>query len=230
MRATGKDGFLYSIKFGEPIVGEADKTLEKSQFYKIKSIASSGSGIPKKDPAAGDDAIDLAPDMVYYGRAGQNLVEGDVVIPLELNKISFVTDVSDSSQSTSHDITTQADVDTGLRAYAPGAFKDRTGSISGYVETDSPEQMELLKEYRMVIVDDGSSVTVYRSATKLHHYMLSRAERVPEGDREMWEYFPVITEQLTMDKPMDGAQPFNFNYRVDGSAKPLTYFLNKETA
>ena len=82
----------------------------------------------------------------------------------------------------------------------------------------------------MVIVDDGNSVTVYRSVTKQHHYMLSRAERVPEGDREMWEYFPVITEQLTMDKPMDGAQPFNFNYRVDGSAKPVTYFLTKETA
>lgn len=230
MRATGKDGFLYSMKFGEPIVGEADKTLDKSGFYKIKSVAAADSGIPKKDPAAGDEAIDLAPDMVYYGRAGQRLAEGDVVIPITLSRISFITDVSDSSQSTSHDITTQADVDTGLRAYAPGAFKDRTGSINGMVDTNSPEQMELLKEYRMVIVDDGSSVTVYKSTTRLHHYMLSRAERVPEGDREMWEYFPVITEQLTMDKPMDGAQPFNFNYRVDGSAKPVTYFLTKETA
>lgn len=229
MRATGKDGFLYSMKFGEPIVGEADKTLDKSGWYKIKSVAAAGSGIPRKDPAA-DGAIDLAPDMVYYGRAGQRLADGDVVIPITLSRISFVTDVSDSSQSTSHDITTQADVDTGLRAYAPGAFKDRTGSINGMVDTNSPEQMELLKEYRMVIVDDGGPVTVYRSTTSLHHYMLSRAERVPEGDREMWEYFPVITEQLTMDKPMDGAQPFNFNYRVDGSAKPVTYFLTKETA
>lgn len=230
MRATGKDGFLYSITFGQAIVGGADKTLETSGFYKIKSIASSDSGIPKKDPAAEGDAIDLTSDMIYYGRAGQKLAEGDTVIPLTLNKISFVTDVSDSSQSTSHDITTQADVDTGLRAYAAGAFKDRTGSINGYVDTGSQEQMELLKEYRMVIVDDGSTVTVYRSTTKLHHYMLSRAEKVPEGDREMWEYFPVITEQLTMDKPMDGAQPFNFNYRVDGSAKPVTLFISKEGA
>ena len=58
--------------------------------------------------------------------------------------------------------------------------------------------------------------------------MLSRAEYVPEGDFEMWEYFPVITEQLQMDKPMDGTQPFNFNYRVDGSSKPMTIFKQKE--
>lgn len=230
MRATGKDGFLYSMKFGEPIVGGQDVKLPKDGFYKIKSVAASGTGFPRKDPAAGDDAADLGADMVYYGRKDQELAEGDVAVPITLNRISFVTDVSDSSQSTSHDVTTQADVDTGLRAYVAGAFKERTGSINGYVDTGSPEQVELLKEYRMVIDDDGTNVTVYRSVTQVHHYMLSRAERVPGGDREMWEYFPVITEQLTMDKPMDGVQPFNFNYRVDGSNKPVTIYITKGAA
>lgn len=228
MRATGKDGFLYSVEFGEPLTGGASVTLEKSGFYKIKSRASSGSGIPVKAPDA-KNAVDLGADMVYFGRAGQSLAEGDVLIPLELKKISFVTDVSDSSQSTSHDVTTQADVETGIRAYVPGAFKERTGSINGYVDTGSEEQKELLKEYRMVQEDDGQNVSVYRSETKVHHYMLSRAETVAEGDKELWEYFPVITESLQMDKPMDGTQPFNFNYRVDGSNKPMTIYITKES-
>lgn len=229
MRVTGKDGFLYSVRFGEPLVGGADVRITEAGFYKIKSKAATSSGIPSKNPAD-TDAVDLGVDMVYWAKAGQTLAEGDAVVPLKLTKISFVTDVSDSSQSTSHDVTTQADIDTGLRAYVPGAFKERTGSISGYVDTGSEEQRELLKEYRMVAVDDGTNVSVYKSTTAVHHYMLSRAETVPEGDMEMWEYFPVITEQLQMDKPMDGTQPFNFNYRVDGSSGPMTIFKQKEAA
>lgn len=229
MRATGKDGFLYSVRFGEPIVGGADVTVETSGFFKIKSKAAVGSGIPSKNPTD-IDAVDLSADMIYFARAGQTLAEGDVIIPMELRKISFVTDVSDSSQSTSHDVTTQADVDTGLRAYVPGAFKERTGSINGYVDTGSDEQRELLKEYRMVSFDDGTNVSVWQSKTAVHHFMLSRAELVPEGDLELWEYFPVITEQLQMDKPLDGTQPFNFNYRVDGSSKPMTLYVTKESA
>ena len=229
MRATGKDGCLYSVRFGEPIVGGADVTVETSGFFKIKSKAAVGSGIPSKNPTD-IDAVDLSADMIYFARAGQTLAEGDVIIPMELRKISFVTDVSDSSQSTSHDVTTQADVDTGIRAYVPGAFKERTGSINGYVDTGSDEQRELLKEYRMVSVDDGTNVSVWQSKTAVHHFMLSRAEKVPEGDLELWEYFPVITEQLQMDKPLDGTQPFNFNYRVDGSSKPMTLYVTKESA
>lgn len=229
MRATGKDGFLYSVRFGEPIVGGADVTVETSGFFKIKSKAATGSGIPSKNPTD-IDAVDLTADMIFFARAGQTLAEGDVLIPMELHKISFVTDVSDSSQSTSHDVTTQADVDTGLRAYVPGAFKERTGSVNGYVDTGSDEQRELLKEYRMVSVDDGTNVSVWKSKTAVHHFMLSRAELVPDGDYELWEYFPVITEQLQMDKPIDGTQPFNFNYRVDGSSKPMTLYVTKESA
>ena len=101
-------------------------------------------------------------------------------------------------------------------------------TVDGIVDTNSAEQKELLKEYRMLSEDDGESVTVYQSSSSVHHYMLSRAEKVPEGEPEMWEYFPVITEQLQMDKPMDGVQPFNFNYRVDGSNKPMIMYIVKE--
>lgn len=229
MRATGKDGFLYSVEFGEPLVGGADQTIPADGFYRIQSRAGSGSGIPQKNPAD-TDAEDLGAGMVYFARAGQELAEGDSVVPMTLKKISFVTDETDSSQSTSHDVTTQADVDTGLRAYVAGAFKERTGSVNGYVDTGSEEQRSLLLEFRMVSVDDGENVSVYKSRTKVHHFMLSRAEKVPDGDLEMWEYFPVIVEQLQMDKPMDGVQPFNFNYRVDGSSKPMTIFVTKDAA
>ena len=61
MRATGKDGFLYSIKFGEPIVGGSEVKIETAGFYKIKSKASEGSGIPSKNPL---DVLLLTPATV----------------------------------------------------------------------------------------------------------------------------------------------------------------------
>lgn len=229
MRATGKDGFLYGIAFGEPIVGGDSIKITTAGFYKIKSKASTDSGIPSKNPA-NKDAVDLGVDMIYWAKVDQELKTGDTVIPITLTRLSFVTDTSDTSQSQSYDVTTQDDIDTGLRSYVPGAFKERTGTISGYVDTGSEEQREILKEYRMLEIDDGTNISVYNSTTKVHHYMLSRAEKVPDGEYEVWEYFPVITEQLQMDKPMDGQQPFSFNYRVDGSSKPMTIYKMKEVA
>ena len=227
MRATGKDGFLYAVTFGEAITGNDNGQVKitKSGFYKIKSVGSA-TGLPRKN-GAHKEAVDLSADMIFWGKNQLILKNGDVVIPLNLKKISFVTDTSDSSQTTSHDVTTQADIETGLRSYVAGAFKERTGSISGYVDTESEEQRELLKEYRMVSIADETNTSVYISQTKVHHFMLSRAEKVATGESEMWEYFPVITEQLQMDKPMDGVQPFSFNYRVDGSSKPMTMYVKK---
>ena len=67
MRATGKDGFLYSVKFGEPIVGGSGVKITTPGFYRIKSKATGGSGIPSKKPSD-TDAVDLAVDMIYYAK------------------------------------------------------------------------------------------------------------------------------------------------------------------
>ena len=89
MRATGKDGFLYSIKFGEPIVGGSEVKITTPGFYRIKSKASGVSGIPSKNPLD-TDAVDLAVDMIYWAKQDQPLNEGDTVVPLVLSKISRV--------------------------------------------------------------------------------------------------------------------------------------------
>ena len=52
MKPAGKDGKLYSIAFKEAVTGGASVTLDKSGFYKIKSIASSASSLPTKDRAS----------------------------------------------------------------------------------------------------------------------------------------------------------------------------------
>jgi len=121
-------------------------------------------------------------------------------------------------------VTTQIDVETGARAYEPSAFKDQSGNINGLVDVDSAEQRELIGEFSLVSVQDGSYVSVHKADSKVHHFMISYRETKTPGETEMWRYFPVIVDSCQMDKPVDGAVPFNFNYKVDGKNRPAVIY------
>jgi len=220
MRPGGKDGFLYRIAFGtvKSVVG----TILAAGFYKIVSVAETDSGFP----APSQEMLDLGykklgPGNVFFAEdAGVELAEGDAVLPMGLRRISFVTDVQDSGQKQSHDVTTQADVDSGSRSFIPGAFQERTGTINGVVDVDSEEQRELFNEYREIVYQQGENVGVAPARSVEHEYMMSRRETLQTGETEMWEYMPLISESIQAPKPMDGVQSFSFNYKIDGKRKP----------
>jgi hypothetical protein len=223
MRPTGKEGFLYGVRFGAPLAGGANKKVPKDGWYKIKSIAKNGSGIPGKNPEIERGEALKAGDF-YFARKDQPLAEGDCLIPMEISKLSFTTDVSASAQGQAIDVSTQIDVLSGSRAYEPSAFKERSGSINGQGDTDSAEQRKLINAFNAVIIDDGEHITRHPAKTGVHHFMLSRRETATSGEVEVWEYFPVIVESFQMDKPIDGVCPFNFNYKVDGKSGPGMYY------
>ena len=223
MKVTGKDGFLYGIKFGEVLIGGVDATVPKDGWYKIQSKATENSGIPGADPEKTRGRALKAGDF-YFAKQGQTLAVGDSLIPIAIKKMSFTTDVSASSQGQSFDTTTQENVESGVRSFVPSVFKDRSGTISGQVDVDSIEQRELVNEFNAVITDDGTYITYEPAKTGTHHFMLSRRETTAEGEVEAWEYFPVIIESFQTDKPIEGVCPFNFNYKVDGTHNPGTYY------
>ena len=219
MRPTGKDGYLYGIRFGTTLVGGAGVTVPQNGWYKIQSRATEDSGIPGADPDKPRGRA-LRAGEFYFAKKDQPLASGDSLIPMEIKKLSFTTDVSASAQGQSFDVTTQADVESGVRAFVPSVFKDRSGSINGQVDVDSPEQRELINEFNAVITDDGTYITYEPAKTGTHHFMLSRRETLAIGEVEVWEYFPIIVESFQTDKPIEGVCPFNFNYKVFGSCKP----------
>jgi hypothetical protein len=221
MRPGGKDGKLYRIAYGAAIDGGSSVTVTGAGFYKIASKAASGSGIPQPSGAmTARGALPLSAGNIYWAKSGQALAAGDTVVPLTLRLISFVTDVQDSGQRQSHDVTTQADVESGNRSYSPGAFQERTGTISGVVDVDSEEQYELWGEYREIVYDDGANIGRFPARSVEHEYMMSRRENGEAGETELWEYMPLVSESVQAPKPMDGVQAFSFNYRIDGKRKP----------
>ena len=101
-----------------------------------------------------------------------------------------------------------------------GAFTDSNGTINGTFETDSDAQRELLNQFSNVMEDDGVNTNVYPAKQTKQDYMMSRRETNIVGETAVWEHFPVIVESLQTDKPLDGEQNFNFNYKVDGGNHP----------
>ena len=231
MKPGGKDGKLYKIAEGTAITGGANVTLTASGFYRIKSIASSDSSLPTPDTSkAGYRAI--KPGDVVWLWKNQALATGDAVFPLTLTLISFVTDVSNSRNGNKTDITTQENVEVGIREYTVSPFSEGSGTINGMVDVDSEAQKELLNQFSAITEEDDSGhITVYKAKQCKQDYMLSRRETETVGEIAMWEHFPVTVDSLTMDKPLDGAQNFNFNYSLDGGNNPgVIYYKVKEVA
>ena len=160
---------------------------------------------------------------------GQALAAGDAVIPLELTLVGFVKDVPNSLQGSSVDISTQENVESGIREWAESAFSDGSGTITGTFETDSDAQRKLLNNFQEITIDDGTHVTRLPAKKQHQDYMLSRRETETVGETAVWEHFPVIVESLTKDKPLDGEQSFSFAYKVDGGNFPgVIYYKVKE--
>ncbi len=214
MKPAGKDGKLYVYTEGAAITSGS---LLQSGFYKIKSVATA-SALPRKK--AGTDGRSIAPGDVVHLWAKQQLADGDAVIPLTLSLIGFVTDVDNSKQGESYDVSSQDNLESGVKEFKEGAFVESSGSISGFVDVDSQEQLTLLNNFIAVTEDDGESMTVHPAKQTKQNYMLSRRETDTPGETAMWEHFPVIVESVSMPKPLNGAQSFNFNYKVDGGRHP----------
>lgn len=231
MKPGGKDGKLYKIAEGEAVTGGESVTLTSSGFYKIKSVASSSSSLPAPDTSKSGYRALKPGDYVWLWK-GQTLAAGDAVIPLTLTLISFVTDVSNSRNGNKTDITTQENVEVGIREYTVSPFSEGSGTINGMVDVDSEAQKELLNQFSAITEeDDDGHITVYKATQRKQDYMLSRRETETVGEIAMWEHFPVTVDSLTMDKPLDGAQNFNFNYSLDGGNNPgVIYYKVKEVA
>lgn len=231
MKPGGKDGKLYKIKAGQAITGGSSITLEKSGFYRIASIASSSSSLPTPDTnIAGAKGIKVG--QVVHLWKGQALATGDSVIPLELTLISFVKDVSNSKQGTTYDVSSQANLESGVREYITGAFSESSGTINGTVEVGSEAQRELLNQFQEITIDDGTHITRLPAKETKQDYMLSRRETETVGEIAFWEHFPVTVESIQTDKPLDGEQTFNFNYKVDGGNFPgvIEYTVKAESS
>lgn len=212
-RLQGEQGYLYYGKLEDQIEGvELGSELAGEGFFKVVSKGAA-SGLP-----AGLGVRD-----VFFNKPAVTLQIGDVVAPVTLDKVAFVTNVPHSASKSKNENTTQLD---SVKSFAEGKRAELTGSVEGYfLDVDELGlQEELISRFKPVTKDDGAgNISILKSDGKPLHFFLSRYETTEVGKEEVMDYLPVITESITLDKPLEGNQVFNFNYTVVGAEKPTTY-------
>ncbi len=207
-KLVGKDGYLHILTFGSDIEsGE----LQKGKWYKIKSKATV-SALPE-----GSRVGDLYPCF----KEGVTLASGDVVKEVTFNKVGFATDISKSQNKEKFDVTTQIDK---IKAFRSSVRVESSGSINGYFTLGDPSVKEILGQFFATAEVGSDGVVEYKPIkSETIHFILGRNETNTVGDTEIFEYMPCILDSLSADKPMDGAQPFNVNYTLDGSECPMVF-------
>lgn len=210
-RLIGEEGYLYLGELGTVQEGSATPVdLSDEGYFKIISIGAA-SGLPEG----------LKVKDVFYNKPAVSLQEGDAVMPMSLTKIAFVTNIPVSGSKTKHAHTTQMD---DVKSFTEGRRAELSGNIDGYLFDDIPLQWDLISRYLTVIEDDGAgSITAKTKQTDPLHCFLSRMETNEVGAQEIMQYMPLITDSLTMDKPLEGPQVLNFNYTLVGSERPNMY-------
>lgn len=212
-RLQGEQGYLYYGTLGSEVNGSAEGVALTGEGY-FKIIA--------KGEASGFPAAKGVKDVVY-NKPAITLQAGDIAAPFTIEKVAFVTNVPYAGSKGKNENTTQIDE---VKNFAEALRSELTGSIEGYFldADDSGLQDTLLSRFKPVTTDDGAgNVTVLKGDGTPLHFFMSRYETAEVGKEEVFEYMPLITDSMTMDKPMEGNQVFNFNYTIAGSEKPTVY-------
>lgn len=223
MKPSGKDGFGYEAEIGAAISGAGAGTpITANGFYLVVTRAAAASGLPAKDDTIADGEA-VGPGDICYLTTADTLVEGDSVKPLALAFIGWMNDDEQSGSKQVFDQSSQENARNGVKAYAEGAFIEKTGSLTGQYDIGSESQERIERRFGVVIYDDGVKTTRKPIISGPFFLMLSRRETSESGEIEVWEWKPMIPTQLTQRKPMDGTQEFNVSYTVDGNYKPATF-------
>ena len=163
---------------------------------------------------------------VIYNKPAIELSAGDKARPFTLKRLAFVSNIPQGAQKEKYENTVQID---SAKSYEEGDKPDITGTIDGYF-TDDEYADYILKRFFRLVDDDGAGNRIYAPLeTGPLHFFLGRKETTKVGEKEVMEYMPSIIDSLTVDKPMNGPQTFNFAYTVIGNEMP-SIFRRKITA
>jgi len=206
-RYSGTKNYLYLGELGEEVSVAGE--LDGEHYYKITAKAAA-SAFPE----------DSVVGSVVYNKPAIAMVSGDKARPFELSKLGFCTNTPQSAQKDKFEVTTQID---SAKSYQEGDKPEISGNVDGYF-TDDEKADEILSRFFVLVDDDGAGGRIFKPvATGTLHFFLGRNETSVLGETEVMEYMPSVIDSLTVDKPMDGPQLFNFNYSVVGGEQPLIY-------
>lgn len=206
-RPNASSGQLYSVTFGAQLDGSG--TISADSFYRVDAIGET----------SGFDA-GVSANNVYYATVGITLAAGDKATPITLGHPYFVQGVTYSGSRNKDDITAQRDA---TKTYTASKFSEVTGEISGVFDIQDTELKSVLQQFISTaeVAADGSVVETSPSSDPIR-FMMTRndVDNLTAGETGVAEWMPMILDSFSFDKPLEGGQPFSFNYTLRGDENP----------
>jgi hypothetical protein len=190
-RFSGTKNYLYLGSLGTEVT---TGSLSGEKFFKITAKGAS-SAFPA-DSVAND---------VVYNKPAITLASGDKAKPIELTKLGFVTNVPQSASKEKYENTVQTDV---AKSYEEGDSRN-FGTIDGYF-TDDANADHILKRFFRLSMTTAPGRNNQPIETAFCISSLGAGNN--HVGQVSQEYMPAIIDSLTVDKPMNGPQTFNFAY------------------
>ena len=142
---------------------------------------------------------------------------GDDVYPITLEKICKA-DASVSTETGTIEVTD--DCSNGYIENITDGFTAISGDVSAFMKFNVPggglasAQLDFLGRFFDIVNDDGeaSYVLIPKSDNDLQLAILQNSDQIAVGDIQVWLMFPVILSSQTIDKPLKGAQNFDFSW------------------
>lgn len=214
MALNSANGYLYVATLAAATTSAG--SVDSGYWYRISGKSSTGP-LPT-NLTTGDIFYQLTSAIPVATTVA--LTSNDAVQKITLTTLAFVTDVSMSISKEKFDETVQTD---DVKSYQVSGKPEKTGTISGYwIDNDSHQQAILKRMDTVVEATTTGGVTRTSPQTSVVYLMLARDESTGNA-AIVYEWLPCIIESLQSDKPMEGPQPFTFNYTAKGSEKPQTY-------
>jgi hypothetical protein len=216
-RKNGKIAALFNFAIGTLVEGDGAVALADDSWYMTAAKASTGSQLPGevgqifKTPTAAINAI--------------TPVSGDNAYPLTLSQVCK-GDTSISASNGTVEVTD--DCDGGFTAMILDGFTDFSGSFSGFMkfkdadgDLASADQEDFLNRFFDVVTDDGAGTytVTAKDDSKIIIGILDDKELTAVGAVQIWQLVPALLTELTLDKPLKGAQNIDFSWaKAEGPA------------
>jgi hypothetical protein len=214
---SGKDAILFNAAKGALIEGDGITALaDNSWFYIVAK--------------AGSSTLPLEVGYVFKSPDSGNAITpatGDDVYPLTFTKICKV-DASFSAETGTIDVTD--DCANGYNSMITDGFTTISGSASGFLkfaETDgslNATQKDYLGKFFDIVEDDGAgnyTLTSKDDDDIILAILKNSDQATTVGNDQNWLLVPAILTSNTLDNPLKGAQPFDFNWTKGEGAASL---------
>lgn len=215
-RPDASSGLGYFGSLGTKL--ESTDVIAADSFFKVVAVGGT-SAFPASMQVV---------DHVYHTQSAITLSAGDEAYAFTLSAPNFIQGMTRSGTRAEADVTAQNDAN---KTYLSSKFSEESGDVSGVFDINDSQLLTVIQKFlgTTSITDAGVATETDPNADPLYMFFTRNDwDSLDAGEDWVVDYIPMSLTGYSFDKPLEGGQPFSFNYRVRGSEFPAHFRITKD--